>query len=214
MLLAFLPGEPAAGLAALVTRPAATATATATPQPTPSPTAALSATPMPGFKLFTDPPGSFQIQYPAAWISSQRDTAVNFYDNPLSYQVQVGQPGDPNLCGGADIASASVCWVDYVLGQEQQRWGDQFQRLNGPIPSATIGGQTWQSGVAVIGVQSSSGSPALTGQPGIRFQVYATLWNGKPYIIALSAADDIFVSGNARYFQPMLSSFQFLPLAR
>jgi hypothetical protein len=161
-----------------------------------------------GFRLFADASAGFQIQYPATWAPpSQNDLDVNFSDNPTSttYQLQVGRPGDLSQCGQGDVASRSTCWVDYVLGAEQQKLGDQFQRLNGPIPAATIGGQPWQSGVAVIGGPQAAMR--------FRYQVYATIWSGNPYIIGLSATDDVFTVGDQHYFEPMLQSFQFLPNA-
>jgi hypothetical protein len=183
-----------------VTRPQPTATSTATATPT-------SAT-MPGFKLFSDPSAGFAIQYPENWQVSQNDLGVNFYDNDTltTYQLQIDQPADPYQCVQPDVASASACWVDYVFSQEQPRYGDQFQRMNGPIPPVTIGGQVWQSGLAVLGVQES---PDMR----IRYQVYATIWSGKPYIIGLFTPDHLFAQGNQRYFEPMLSSFLFLPNA-
>lgn len=190
-----LPGLPGRGLVGAHAQPTVVPTITATPSP---------AT-MPGFKLFADTSVGFQIQYPATWAPTQNDLDVSFYDSLSTYQLQVDYPDDPSQCAQGDVASRSACWVDYVLGQEQQIRGNQFQRLNGPIPAAIIGGQTWQSGVAEIGDQQAGTR--------IRYQVFATLWSGKPYIIALLATDEVFMLGDQRYFEPMLQSFQFLPNA-
>jgi hypothetical protein len=48
-------------------------------------------------------------------------------------------------------------------------------------------------------------------QTRIRVQVYATVYNGRPYIINLFAADDRFSAGLTQFFNPMLQSFAFLP---
>ncbi|HEV8193464.1 MAG TPA: hypothetical protein VGP82_18535, partial [Ktedonobacterales bacterium] len=65
----------------------------------------------------------------------------------------------------------------------------------------TIGGQAWQTGGLLV-----TGS-----DPSICVQVYATVYNDKPYIITLSAYNDRFTAGNIEFFTPMLKSFQFLP---
>jgi hypothetical protein len=64
----------------------------------------------------------------------------------------------------------------------------------------TIGGQTWQSGTAVFDVQ----------QLHSRVQVYATIFEGKPYVITLLAPDASFTAGERQYFRTMLATFQFL----
>ncbi|MEO7001140.1 MAG: PsbP-related protein [Ktedonobacterales bacterium] len=45
----------------------------------------------------------------------------------------------------------------------------------------------------------------------IRVEVYATVYNGRPYIITLLASDDRFAAGSIEFFQPMLQSYEFLP---
>ena len=45
----------------------------------------------------------------------------------------------------------------------------------------------------------------------IRVEVYATVYNGRPYIITLLASDDRFAAGAIEFFQPMLQSYEFLP---
>jgi hypothetical protein len=208
-LLAILVGLAILALSSVTLLPdrAGNGSATARARPTVAPTVTPTPSPatMPGFKLFSDTSVGFQIQYPATWAPTQNDLDVSFYDSLSTYQMQIDYPDDPSQCAQGDVASRSACWVDYVLSQEQQLRGNQFQRLNGPIPAAIIGGQSWQSGVAEIG-------DAQTGTR-IRYQVFATLWLGKPYIIALLATDEVFMSGDQHYFEPMLQSFQFLPSA-
>lgn len=177
-------------------------TATATPSPTatviPSPTA------MPGFKVYTDLPDSFVLQYPNNWVYHpiEPSLGVEFDDSDSNsnYTMQVLVPGDATTPGpGASVDDASA-WVQYEMDRLATVPGT-LQRETGPIPARTVGGQVWQSGIARI----SQGTTV------IRVQVYATVLNGKPYIINVLAVDDRFSAGSQLFFDPMLGSFQFLP---
>jgi len=174
-----------------------------TPTVTPSPTATVipSPTAMLGFKVYTDVPNGFIMQYPDNWTVSPNVPGVEFDEsgNQSSYTVQVFVPGDgitPGSAGNADDASA---WVQYEMDRLATVPGT-LQRETGPIPAKTIGGQVWQSGIARLSQDASV----------IRVQVYATVYKGKPYIINVNAVDDRFATGSLRFFEPMLSSFQFL----
>ena len=151
-------------------------TATATPSPTataiPSPTAML------GFKVYTDIPDSFIIQYPGTWAVSMPGSGVEFDDNGTnsSYQVQVLVPGQATTPGTSASVDDASAWVQYEMDRLATIPGT-LQRETGPIPAKTIGGEVWQSGIARI----SQGTTV------IRVQVYATVRNGKPYIINVLA---------------------------
>ena len=171
---------------------APTATATQTPSPTP----------MTGFELYVDRLDGFTIQYPQTWVFSSTNPGAQFDDNSVdnSYEVQVLLPGQattPDTSPGQDPASA---WVNYEMSQLAKLPGS-FQQIAGPVPSRTIGGQTWESGVALIS----------SNQTIIRVQVYATVYQGKPFLINLLAVDDRFTAGTVEFFNPMLDSFKFLP---
>jgi hypothetical protein len=100
---------------------------------------------------------------------------------------------------GSDPTEASQ-WVNMALqGVQQQESVQNFLRMTGPLPAVTIGGQTWQSGAAVFDVL----------QLHSRVQVYATLFQGKPYVITLLAPDASFAAGERLYFKTMLSTFAF-----
>lgn len=197
-LLMVLPGEPFTGLGTVHRTPVAThAPPTATPVPP-------ALTPQPGFAAYADSAASFRIEYPASWKMTPQNPGVLLEDNDqtINYMVQVLVADPSTVSSQTDDATSAANWVDFALSSLQQRWGaDNFQRLTGPTPSATIGGQTWRTGVALIGVQQSQ----------LRVQVFATVRGGKPYIITVMASDTAFSTGQATFFKPMLSTFEFLP---
>ncbi|HEV7126006.1 MAG TPA: hypothetical protein VGN32_01040 [Ktedonobacterales bacterium] len=174
---------------------------------TPLPTATASGTPlptaMPGFTVFVDPTAGFWLQYPSTWQEQKNDAGVQVFDNPTanSYVLQVYHE-DPNNCPAVDPKTAAACWVDFYLSQwQQQEQIQNYVRLTGPTAPAMFGAQIWQTGVATFG-------PADTPD---RIQVYATVYQGQPYIIEVAAPADLFAAGDQLYFRPMLATFQFLP---
>ena len=191
-----------------------TATAVPTATPLPSPTA------MPGYQPLVDSADGFVIQYPLTWTCSSSNPGVDCIDSPTeqNYRVQVQLPGSwTGADTGHNAGDASV-WVDYALSAFSNVPGRTYQRLSDANRSVAFGGVTWSSGAALVGIEpdGSNGSADATATPTpplvlIRVQVYATLYNNHPYIIALYAAKDQFSSGMSRYFQPMLNSFAFLP---
>ena len=80
---------------------------------------------------------------------------------------------------------------------------------------ATATGATPTTAATATG--SAEGSPTASPaqkclvSPCIRVEVYATVYNGRPYIINLLASDDRFAAGAIEFFQPMLQTYQFLP---
>lgn len=180
-------------------KPTATATLapTATPQTTPLPTA------LPGYVLYVDSRSEFLIQYPATWGKEDLVPSIQFYDSAQSNYVVTILPADPNNGPAVtDATAAATTWVNMTLtGIQQEETVQNFQRLSGPTPAATIGGQVWQSGIATFGPAN-----ALN-----RVQVYATVFDGTPFVITLVAPENLFAIGQMQYFKPMLATFQFLP---
>ena len=177
----------------------------AVPTATPSPTATIipSPTAMVGFRVYTDLPDSFVLQYPDNWtLDPIKPNGVVFSDSAsnTSYFMQLLVPSDGTAPGSAGSADDASAWVQYAIDQLATVPGT-LQQETGPIPARVIGGETWQSGIARI----SQGATV------IRVQVYATVHDGKPYIINVAAVDDRFTAGAEEFFDPMLRSFQFLP---
>lgn len=191
-----------------------TATTVPTATPLPSPTA------MPGYQPLVDGADGFVIQYPLTWTCSSSNPGVDCIDSPTeqNYRLQVQLPGSwTGAATGKNANDASV-WVDYALSAFSDVPGRTYQRLADANQTAVIGGVTWSGGAAVVGIEpdGSSGNADATATPTaplvlIRVQVYATLYNNRPYIIALYAANDQYTTGSSHYFQPMLNTFAFLP---
>ena len=75
------------------------------------------------------------------------------------------------------------------------------------IPLAILG-VTWQTARGLISTQVDG-----VIQPIIQIQVYAAVYQGKPYIIGIFAAAGVSSLADKVYFQPMRESFEFLPVA-
>ncbi len=174
------------------------AVATATPSPSP--------TPRTGFLVYTDSADGFLVQYPQNWaVDSSATPVIQFSDdsNETGYVMQVALPAPSALPGGGGDPAKADTWVNYELNIFAQKYPQNFILLNSGITTREIGGVTWQSGAGLITNNSS----------GIRLQVYATVYQGKPYLINLLAAQDRFSAGTQEYFEPMLNSFAFLKAA-
>ncbi len=178
-----------------------TATATLTPSPTVYPTP----TPMLGFQVYIpkDHAEGFLIQYPTTWTASSNYPGVEFDDDKVNptHEVQVLLPGDATAVGVAGDPNDASVWVNYELNKLAEKWGASFSQVSGPAPAVQINNVTWQSGQAMLSEN----------QTHIRVQVYATVHDGKVYIVNQLAGNDTFYDSVSRYFMPMLRSFTFLP---
>src|SRR5262249_41685936 len=157
-----------------------------TPTPLPSPTAA------PGYQLFVDGADGFMIQHPLAWSCAASNPGVDCSDNPdeQTYRLQVQLPGDWTSAPlGANPNDASV-WVDYALGASEDQPGRTFERGPGGSGDTTIGGEKWRGGAAIIDMTPTGGATPTAGTTPVRIrvQVYATVRDDRPYVIALYAA--------------------------
>lgn len=182
-------------------KPKATATATLTPPPTVYPTP----TPMLGFQVYVpkDRGEGFLIQYPTTWTANSNYPGVEFDDDKINptHEVQVLLPGDATAVGVSGDPNDASVWVNYELNKLAEKWGTSFSQVSGPAPAVQINNVTWQSGQAMLSEN----------QTHIRVQVYATVHDGKVYIINQLAGNDTFYDSVSRYFMPMLRSFTFLP---
>lgn len=181
--------------------PKATATATVTPSPTVYPTP----TPMVGFQVYVprDRAEGFLIQYPESWIANSNYPGVEFDDDKVNptHEVQVLLPGDATAVGVSGDPNDASVWVNYELNKLAEKWGTSFSQVSGPAPAVQINNVTWQSGQAMLSEN----------QTHIRVQVYATVHEGKVFIINQLAGNDTYYDSVSRYFMPMLRSFTFLP---
>jgi hypothetical protein len=181
-----------------------------TPTVTPAPTATLAPTvtpaPIDGFQFYRDPTNHFVIQYPLNWEVSSDNTSqgIEFCDdctNP-GYIVQVNTPSNLGDVGPPPNQSSAADWVTYALNGLASHLQSGTLTVQGPQQPIVIGGVVWQSGGAVV---SDS-----TGGARFRVQVYATVHEGKPYILVLSTTEDRFTAGTIQFFGPMLQSFEFV----
>lgn len=182
-------------------------TPTATPSPTATPMPTATPQPIDGFQFYHDPAGHYIVQYPMGWIvsSDSASQGIEFCDdcdNP-GYIVQVNTPSNLGDVGPPANQSSAADWVTYALNGLASRLQSGTLKTLGPQQPIVIGGVVWQSGGALV--TDSSGSARF------RVQVYATVHEGKPYILVLSTTEDRFTAGTIQFFGPMLQSFEFVP---
>lgn len=173
----------------------------ATMTPLPSPTAQT------GFLVYTDKSDGFVMQYPQTWsVDSSAAPVIQFSDdsNETGYVAQVAVPTDAALTDANSDPTQATTWVNYELNIFAQKYPQNFILLDSGQTTRDIGGVTWQSGAGLVTNNSS----------GIQLQVYATVYQGKPYLINLLSAQDRFSAGSLEFFDPMLASFAFLNTAQ
>jgi hypothetical protein len=185
-------------------RPTATALPTATPSIVPTPTL------RPGFQLFVDHTDGFLLQYPTGWTHRLSNPGAEFADDAVNatFEMQVLLPSDSAAAGLSGDPNDPASWVNFAMQSFANLYAGNFQQDAGPLPAATFAGSTWQTARGLISDQVGQ-----VNQVSIRVQVYATIYQGKPYIISLYAADGTFNIADQVYFQPMRESFEFLPSA-
>src|SRR5262249_6259303 len=159
------------------------------PTVTPAPTA----TPVPidGFQFYHDPANHYTIQYPLNWEVSSDNTSqgIEFCDdctNP-GYIVQVNTPSNLGDVGPPPNQNSAADGVTYALNGLASHLQSGTLTPAGTQAPIVIGGVVWQSGGAVVS--------DTNGGTRFRVQVYATVYEGKPYILVLSTTDDRFTAG-------------------
>ena len=190
-----------------IATPAATAIATPspTPLPTPSPTALPTPTTAPvtptpvadaGFSWCgaTCTPYNFSVEYPNGWTAG---AATNGAGVQFTNPAQLDQFISIKALGPTASPASTLVSSDLQTN---------FASKVGYTPptgysSGTISGETWIAALAYY--QSDA-------QQKERIIVYATVHQGKGYIIELNAADAQFDAVNAQFFNVVLSKFRFL----
>lgn len=179
----------------LVPTPKPSPTPTQAPTPTPSPTPVPTPAPDSGF-LWCGPVCvnySFTTEYPQNWQPGAVTGASG---------IQFANPDQPDQFGafkafGPTTASAS----DLVANDLQTNFAPKPNFTPPAATStATISGETWIAAVAYYQTDTQRE----------RVQVYATVHQGKGYVIELQAPDAQFDALNAQFFVNMLGKFQFL----
>jgi len=174
----------------------ATATATPTPSPTatatPSPTAVSTPAPDANFSWCTTCTQSgYLIEFPNGWSqgATQDSQGTQFTDTSQT-----------DIYAAVKNPSGAASANDLLTGDT-----GEFSSQNGytqpqPAQSATIGGTNWS-------YQTFTYQP--NGQTE-QVNVYATIYQGKGYVIELQAQQAQFSTIYAQYFSPMLTRFQFV----
>lgn len=181
-------------------------TPTTTPIPTTTPVPTATPVPIDGFQFYRDPTNHYIIQYPLGWMVSSDNASqgIEFCDdcqNP-GYIVQVNTPSNLGDVGPPANQNTAADWVTYALNGLAARLQSGTLTPLGPQQAIVIGGVVWQGGGALV-TDSSGGAR-------FRVQVYAAVYENKPYILVLSTTDDRFTAGTIQFFGPMLQSFEFV----
>jgi zinc ribbon protein len=175
--------------------PSPSPTAVPSPSPTPSPTLTPTATPDVGFTLCdnTCTSNGFSVEYPSTWSQSPTtDSTGTQFTNPSQSDefTSFKTPGITNMNAGQ------------LVNNDLSGYSSQ-QGYNAPTPTpssnSTIGGENWSYQIAYYQLHSHT----------VRIEVYATVHQGKAYIIELQALDSEFDTVNTQYFERMLVRFQF-----
>lgn len=173
--------------------PTSTVANTPTPVPTPSPTAVPSPIAEAGFTFCdaTCTSNGFSVEYPSKWQqgSTIDHTGIQFssasaQDEYAAFKVAGSTQATANDLIKADLANFASK-PGYTAPTSSQ--------------STTISGLTWVYAVANYTLNDQTE----------RVQVYATVRQGKAYVIELNAPDSRFDAANSKYFVTMLGSFKF-----
>ena len=179
------------------TAPSPSPTAVPSPSPTPSQSPTLTPTPTPdaGFTLCdnTCTSNGFSVEYPGTWSQNPTsDSTGTQFTNPSQSDefAAFKTPGITSMNAGQ--------LVNNDLNNFSSQPGYNAP-TSSPSSNATIGGENWSYQIAYYQLNSQT----------VRIEVYATVHQGKAYIIELQALDAKFETVNTQYFERMLVRFQF-----
>ena len=166
--------------------------ATATPTPTPSPTPSPTPAPDANFSWCTSCTQSgYLIEYPNGWSqnTTQDQQGTQFID-----------PSQTDIYAAVKTPSGGTSATD-LLNADTNEFSSQ-PGFQGPqsTQSATIGGTNWS--YQTIFYQFNGQMEQVN--------IYATIYQGKGYVIELQAQQAQFSTIYAQYFAPMLTRFQFV----
>ena len=165
---------------------------TSAPSPTPTPSPTFTPTPAPdaGFTLCdtTCTSNGFSVEYPNGWTqNATADSTGTQFTNPAQSDefAAFKTPGTTSITAGQ------------LVNNDLNNYASQ-SGYNAPTPTpssnATIGGENWSYQIAYYQLNNQTA----------RIEVYATVHQGKAYIIELQALDSQFDMVNTQYFERML----------
>ncbi len=168
-----------------------------TPSPTPSPSPALTTTPAPdaGFAWCdtTCTSNGFSVEYPATWLQKPTSDSTG---------TQFTNPSQSDEFAAFKTPGTTTLTADQLVSSDLKGFFSQPGNITPtPAPSSntTIGGENWVYQTAYYQVNGQTE----------RIEVYATVHQGKAYIIELDAPNAQFDAVNMQFFESMLGRFQF-----
>src|SRR5205807_10192300 len=116
--------------------------------------------------------------------------------------TQLTTPSDSTEFPAFKTPRVTTMTAGHLVNNDLNNFSSQ-QGYTAPTPTpsstATIGGENWSYQIAYYHLNSQT----------VRIEVYATIHQGKAYIIELQALDSQFDAVNTQYFERMLVRFQF-----
>jgi hypothetical protein len=178
----------------VVPTPTPTPVATATPTPIPSPTVAPTPAPDANFSWCTTACTSngYIVEFPNGWNQGQTGDKTG---------VQFLNPSSPDVYAAFKTPGATTSTANQLITNDLTNFASQ-PGYTAPTTTdnQTIGGTNWTFAIAHYTANSQVE----------RIEVFATVYQGKAYIIELQAADSQFdATYYPTYFQKMINSFQF-----
>ncbi len=171
---------------------------TAIPSPSPTVTATLTPAPDPGFAWcdVTCTSNGFSVEYPGTWLQKPTSDSTG---------TQFTNPSQPDEFAAFKTPGVITATADQLVSSDLKNNFSSQPGYITPTPTSTtssnttIGGENWSYQTAYYQLNSQTE----------RIEVYATVHQGKAYIIELQAPDAQFDSANTQYFEAMLGRFQF-----
>jgi hypothetical protein len=180
--------------------PTPTTAPSPTPTPVPSPTAAPTPPPDPGFAWCdtTCTTNGYLVEYPASWQQGQTPDATG---------VQFTNPEQKDEYAAFKTSGVTNSSANKLIDSDLQtnfanKPGYQLTTPNSASTTTTIGGETWTYEIATYQNPDQNNTTE-------QIAVYATVHQGKAYIIELQAPQNLYNTVNTQYFEVMLNRFQF-----
>ncbi len=175
--------------------PSPSPSAAPSPTPSPSPTLTPTSTSDTGFTLCNNicTSNGFSVEYPSSWSQSPTTDATG---------TQFTNPSQADEFAAFKTPGMTTNNAGQLVNNDLSNFSSQSgytEPTPTPSSNATIGGENWSYQIAYY---------QLNGQT-TRIEVYATVHQGKAYIIELQAIDSNFDMVNAQYFERMLARYQF-----